>query len=86
MWQGLFQVVADVTGKHIALKPFSPNHAGIRAILLDGCKPQADALGDFLVQYNNPDLSGVCEKDPRKIVEYILKLCSVHFDRCVESV
>lgn len=83
MWTLFWTTVGRITGHPVKFKPFSGSSEGIRAILVDGCKPQVDALGDFLVKYNDPSVSGIQETDPQKIVEYILKLCSVHFDRCV---
>ncbi|RPD75850.1 hypothetical protein L226DRAFT_570087 [Lentinus tigrinus ALCF2SS1-7] len=83
MWMLFFETVARVTGKPVLFDAFSGGKGGIRSILVDGCKPQIDALGDFLVKQNDPTVSGIYENDPQQIVEYLIKLCSVHYDRNV---
>lgn len=83
MWTLFFETVARATGRPVLFDAFSGGKGGIRSILVDGCKPQIDALGDFLVKYNDPAVSGIDETDPQRIVEYLVKLCLVHFDRYV---
>lgn len=81
MWTLFWDTVSRVTGQPVQFKAFSGNGQGLRAVLVDGCKPQVDALGDFLVKHNNSAVSGITESNPEKIVEYVIKLCSVHCDR-----
>ncbi|KAJ7238160.1 hypothetical protein C8J57DRAFT_1246579 [Mycena rebaudengoi] len=45
---------------------------GLRAILVDGNKPQENALGAYLVTRNRLDTSGVHEMDPKLILLNIL--------------
>ncbi len=87
MWSFFFQTVERATGKPVRFAAFEGGApGGLRAVLVDGCKQQIDAFGDFLVRYNEPLRSGIDEMDPQKIVEYLIKLCGVHFDRFVPSI
>lgn len=81
IWTLFFGAVDCATGQEVMYKAFSRDETGIRAILVDGCQAQIDGLGDFLVKRNVPSASGVSESDPQKIVEWIVKICGVHFDR-----
>ncbi|KAL1943444.1 hypothetical protein VTO73DRAFT_4519 [Trametes versicolor] len=83
IWTLFFGAVNRATGQEVMFKAFAPNvtQAGLRAILVDGCQAQIDGLGDFLVKRNVPSTSGVLESDPQKIVEWVVKICGVHFDR-----
>lgn len=83
MWSLFFEAVQKSTGHQVEFKAFSGTGLGLRAIILDTCKAQIDALGDYLIKYNNPTVSGISETDPLRMVEYIVKLCGVHFDRFV---
>jgi hypothetical protein len=81
MFTALWDTTGRVTGKPVKFKFI--HGAGLRAILVDGCKPQIDGCGDDLVMRNNPELSGIYEKDPQVIVQYIVRTCTVHLNRCV---
>jgi hypothetical protein len=81
MWTALWDTVERVTGEKVKFKPF--DGTGIRAILVDGNKPQIDGCGDDLVRRNNPQVSGITELDPQLIVTYIVRTCYVHLNRCV---
>ncbi|KAI0707244.1 hypothetical protein C8Q76DRAFT_860399 [Earliella scabrosa] len=82
--ESFYNAVERVTGRPLQLKAFSaPGQGGILAILVDCCQAQMDALGDFFLKYNKPSISGISETDPQKLVEYLVKVCSVHFDRNV---
>lgn len=81
MWTLFWETVGRITGKPVKFRVFSGDGEGIRAILVDGNKPQVDGLGAYLVKYNRQDISGISESDPQRIVEYIVKVCLVHFDR-----
>jgi hypothetical protein len=79
MWAGLWDTIARVTGKPVKFKFI--HGTGLRAILVDGNKPQIDACGDDLVHRNDPKISGITETNPQIIVQYIIRTCTVHLDR-----
>ncbi|TFK92534.1 hypothetical protein K466DRAFT_595192 [Polyporus arcularius HHB13444] len=81
--KSLFDSIERVTGKPVLFKAFSGGKGGLRALLVDGCQAQIDAIGDFLKELNDPAVSGILETDPQKLVEYLIKICGVHFDRNV---
>jgi hypothetical protein len=81
MWSGLWDTICRVTGQPVKFKFI--HGTGLRAILVDGCKPQVDACGDDLLTRNWPEISGIHEKDPQVIVQYIVRTCTVHLDRYV---
>ncbi|KAI0356054.1 hypothetical protein OH77DRAFT_1538515 [Trametes cingulata] len=87
IWTLFFNAVDHATGAHVSFKAFCPDTQGaargIRAIVVDGCQAQIDGLGDFLIERIKTEgqQCAVTEDDPQKIVEYVLKICSVHFDR-----
>ena len=80
MWSGLWNTIEKVTGQPVLFKFL--HSSGLRAILVDDCKPQIDACSDDLLT-RNPLSSGIIDEDPQEIVQYIVKSCSVHFDWCV---
>ncbi len=82
-WTLFIETVEKVTGIPFKFKAFSGDGTGLVAINVDGCKEQIDALGTVLIRRNNPAVSGVNVSDPQEIVKYMVKLCLVHFDRCV---
>jgi hypothetical protein len=80
MWPGLFETIAHITKSEVKFKFIDGE--GLRAILVDGNKPQANALG-ALVTRNRPDTSGICETDPKLIIFNILRTCIFHLERFV---
>ena len=46
---------------------------------------QVQGLGDAVLrlQMNDPTKSGIVETNPDVLVQYFLKLCTVHFERYV---
>ncbi|KAJ7193605.1 hypothetical protein GGX14DRAFT_577060 [Mycena pura] len=80
----LFEVVERVTGRELQLRPFRPD-GNCRVIILDGEIPQAQGFGDFLLGYNDPDISGIHSRDPLELVLYSLKCCQVHFQRNISD-
>jgi hypothetical protein len=79
LWQALFDALDRVTNKTVGLR-FLDGY-GLEGIILDGCRAQAEGLGDYLVARNRPETTGVTEIDPLVIVTNILRLCYVHIDR-----
>jgi hypothetical protein len=49
--------------------------------MLDGEVAQALGLGDFLVKYNDPNISGIYTRNPLKLLSSCLKTCTNHFER-----
>ncbi len=79
MWSGLWDLIEQITGEQIKFKFM--HGSGIRAIVVDGSKPQIQGCGDSLLSRNDPKVSGITETDAEKIVHWIIKLCMVHVDR-----
>ncbi|KAK6985119.1 hypothetical protein R3P38DRAFT_3450565 [Favolaschia claudopus] len=75
-----FDTIRHVTGEVFKLAPFYPD-AKCRVLLLDGEVPQVLGLGTFLADYNDPNISKIWTREPTKLVQYCLKVCSVHFER-----
>ncbi|KAJ7803720.1 hypothetical protein B0H14DRAFT_2613095 [Mycena olivaceomarginata] len=67
-WE-LFDTIARVTGKPLKLAPFFPD-AKCHIVMLDGEVPQALGLGDFLVGYNDPEVSGINSRSPIQLLGY----------------
>ncbi|KAJ7119239.1 hypothetical protein C8R43DRAFT_1152428 [Mycena crocata] len=80
MWPGLFDTIGRITESGEVKFKFIDGE-GLQAILLDGNKPQANALGVYLVGRNRPHLSGIHEKDPKLILLNILRTCIFHINR-----
>jgi hypothetical protein len=74
----LFNTIAQVTGKLLKLAPFFPD-AKCCIVMLDGEVPQALALGNFPVGYNDSEVSGINSWYPIQLLGYCLKTCSIHF-------
>nr|GAT48672.1 predicted protein [Mycena chlorophos] len=79
-----FDIVYQVTGQRLAMRPFYPD-ANCRVMVMDGEVAQAQGLGDFLVKYNQPAISGINEIDPLALVPYCLKTCTIHFQRHIDD-
>nr|GAT54288.1 predicted protein [Mycena chlorophos] len=79
-----FDVVYLVTGQRLAMRPFYPD-ANCRVLVMDGEVAQAQGLGDFLVKYNQPAISGIHDIDPLALVPYCLKTCTIHFQRHIDD-
>ncbi|KAJ7033971.1 hypothetical protein C8F04DRAFT_906737, partial [Mycena alexandri] len=79
MWPALWDTIERVTGVKVRFKFI--HGEGLRAVLVDGNKPQANAFGADLVQRNEPYLSGIHETDPKTMVEFALRTCRLHVDR-----
>ncbi|KAJ7131025.1 hypothetical protein C8R44DRAFT_904076 [Mycena epipterygia] len=81
MWPGLFDTIAHITESEVKINFIDGE--GLKAILVDGNKPQANALGAWLVNRNKPHLSGVHERDPKLILPKVLRTCIFHVNRSV---
>jgi hypothetical protein len=72
--------VRRATGKALQLRAFHKD-GNLRVILMDGDVAQAQGLGDWLVLYNDPLTSHIISRDPLELLLYVVKNCSVHFER-----
>lgn len=79
MWTRLWDTIERVTGKPVKFKFL--HGTGLKAILVDGCKPQVDACSNDLVQRNKPEITGIHTNDPQEIVQSIIKTCDLHLER-----
>ncbi|KAJ7196031.1 hypothetical protein GGX14DRAFT_327140, partial [Mycena pura] len=79
MWPALFNTIERVTGVEVKFKFI--HGEGLRTVLVDGNKAQANALGADLVARNKPHLSGIYERNPKKILKYCLRTCTIHIQR-----
>ncbi|KAJ7733647.1 hypothetical protein B0H16DRAFT_1892739 [Mycena metata] len=80
----LFSTIKDITGQTFKLAPFFPD-AKCRIIMLDGEVAQGQGFGDYLVEYNNPEISGITTRDPLKMLSFPLKACGLHFERHIDE-
>ncbi|KAI0681911.1 hypothetical protein C8T65DRAFT_751106 [Cerioporus squamosus] len=85
LWDIAFGAIAKARGCEVQFKMFSQDGSSLQAILVDGCKEQIDALGDYLVKRNIPTNTGINTMDPQEIVKYLVKLCHVHYDRNMDK-
>ncbi|KAJ7486492.1 hypothetical protein FB451DRAFT_949962, partial [Mycena latifolia] len=90
MWPALWETIAHVTKAEVKFKFIDGE--GLRAILVDGNKPQANALGAYLFFffflgafkigclscYPEP---GIYEMNPKLILPNILRTCTFHLNQ-----
>ncbi|KAJ7331481.1 hypothetical protein DFH08DRAFT_814787 [Mycena albidolilacea] len=58
LFRELFDTIHLVTGEQLKIRPFYPD-ANCWVVIMDGEVPQAQAFGDFLSDYNNPEISNI---------------------------
>ena len=84
LWTKFWDTVEQVTGRPVQFKFMDGK--GLLAILVNGCKAQADGCGDALLKQNaKRKNTRITETDPRIIVQYILRTCDIHLDRYFQS-
>lgn len=87
LWDSLFKVTRDTTGRPLKIREFFPDDptARLLAIILDSDLAQAQALGDYLVRYMfkyaSSELRATLPSDPMELVKFILKFCLIHSQR-----
>jgi hypothetical protein len=81
MWTRLWDTIHRVTSVEVKFKFI--HGEGLRAVLVDGNKPQANTFGADLVNRNKPHLSGIYETEPKRILSNILRTCTFHINQCV---
>lgn len=79
MWSALWDTIEVITGSPVKFKFI--HGEGIKAICVDGSKPQMLGCGKDLIKRNDPSKSGINECDPLLIVSHIARTCFVHLDR-----
>ncbi|KAF9044099.1 hypothetical protein BJ165DRAFT_1347476, partial [Panaeolus papilionaceus] len=84
MWAGFWSTVERVTGQPLKMKFI--DGTGLRAILVDGCKVQVEGCGDALLKLiaTRPHAC-IKETDPKIIVQHIVRTCTVHLERKLDS-
>lgn len=82
VWEGFFHAIKTATGKDIKFKVFD-NSGNIQCVILDMEAAQVQGLGTAIIQMkmNDPLTSKITEVDPDILVQYLIKLCYVHWDR-----
>jgi len=82
VWEGFFNVIKMATGKEIEFKVFNDSR-NIQCIILDMEAAQVQGLGGTIIQMkmNDPLISKIAEIDPDIIIQYLIKLCYIHWDR-----
>ncbi len=83
LFEDFFTAVHAATQKPIQFKVFKPDTGNLLSINMDMEAAQVQGLGRALLRLkiNHPEVSGINEDDPDILVQYILKLCSVHLRR-----
>ncbi|KAF8989012.1 hypothetical protein BDZ89DRAFT_1055288, partial [Hymenopellis radicata] len=77
IWTEFFDAIEDASGKR----------GSCRAVLLDMEPAQVDGLGLTIVKtgMNDPAVSHITETLPAELVLFIIKLCSIHWERSGET-
>ncbi|KIJ25807.1 hypothetical protein M422DRAFT_273184 [Sphaerobolus stellatus SS14] len=78
-------ILSAVTGEALKMDVFH-NCGKLLALILDGEAAQVQALGDVLLEMNDPEINGVTTKDPLEVILYILKTCIEHLKRNIEEI
>ncbi|KAJ7915765.1 hypothetical protein B0H13DRAFT_1871770 [Mycena leptocephala] len=68
----------------LKIRPFFPD-GNCRIVMLDGEVAQALGLGSFLAMYNQPAISNIHTTDKIELLAYLLKTCTVHFQRHIDE-
>ena len=82
IWEGFFNAIKTATGKGIKFKVFDDS-GNIQCVILDMEAAQVQGLGAAIIQMkmNDPSISQITEVDPDILIQYLIKLCYVHWDR-----
>jgi hypothetical protein len=83
-FEALFTSIEKVTHRQVKFNVFDDS-GHLLAIILDMEAAQVQGLGDPVVrlQMNNSETSGIRKTDPDILVQFFIKLCTVHFERPV---
>jgi len=82
IWEGFFKAIETATGRKIKFKVFEES-GNILSIILDMEASQVKGLGTTIIRLNmnDPSISKISEVDPDIIVQFLIKLCYVHWER-----
>jgi hypothetical protein len=80
LFKELFYTIHLVTGEQLKMRPFYLD-GNCRVVIIDEDVPQAQAFGDFLSEYNKPEISHIYTRKWEKLLQYSLKTCNPHFLR-----
>jgi len=82
IWEGFFKAIETATGRKIKFKVFEES-GNILSIILDMEASQVKGLGTTIIRMkmNDPSISKISEVDPDIIVQFLIKLCYVHWER-----
>jgi hypothetical protein len=83
-FKALFTSLEKATRQQVKFKVFDKS-GHLLAIILDMEAAQVQGLGDAIVwlHMNDAAKSGIFETDPDILVQFFIKLCTVHFERQV---
>ena len=85
IFEGFFTSVEKATGHKLKFKVFDPS-GNIMSIHFDMEAAQVQGFATTLQQMNDSAVSGIEERNLDVLVQYVLKLCFVHFERQVFSI
>lgn len=82
VWEGFFNAIKMATGKDINFKVFDQS-SNIQWVVLDMEAAQVQGLSAAIIwmKMNDPLMSKITEMDPDIIVQYLIKLCYIHWER-----
>jgi len=82
IWEGFFKAIETATGRKIKFKVFEES-GNILAIILDMEASQVKGLGTTIIRMkmNDPAISKISESDPDIVVQFLIKLCYIHWER-----
>jgi hypothetical protein len=74
------ETIKMIMGSALKFRAFYPDGL-LRCVIVDAEAAQALGFGDWLVQYNNPEISGIQSRDPATLVMHVMKTCVFHYDQ-----
>ena len=82
VWEGFFKAIEKATGRKVQFKVFNETR-NILCVILNMEVAQVQGLGAVIIclNINNPLVSKITEVDPNIIVQYLIKLCFMHWER-----
>ena len=82
IWEGFFKAIKTSTRRGIKFKVFNES-GNILAIILNMEASQVKGLGSTIIhmKMNDPSISKISEVDPDLIVQFLIKLCCIHWER-----
>jgi hypothetical protein len=82
VWEGLFKAIEKATRRKIQFKVFNKT-GNILCVILDMEAAQVQGLVTAIIylKMNNSLVAMTTEVDPDVIVQYLIKLCFVHWER-----